>query len=41
MLEECSLSFIGEVSHYTSFQPMCGEGFAKVCVKDGLGITHC
>ena len=35
------LQFVGEISHNTSFQPACGQGFAKVCVEDGLGFTHC
>ena len=38
MLEECSL--IGEVSHNMSFQPACGQVFAKICVEHGLGIAH-
>ena len=33
--------FVGEISHNTSFQLACSQGFAKVCVEDGLGFTYC
>ena len=32
--------FVREVSHNTSFQLVCGQGFATVCVEDGLRFTH-
>ena len=40
MLEECSLSLLGRFLTTRAFNQR-GQGFAKVCVEVGLGLTHC